>query len=183
MSFQVGQKIVFLHDAGGGKILEILEKRYLILDDDGFERLCLANEIGPVHGSEYRIDDTAIKGINEDESFATGSHASRSGQLTGSRKPVEVWEIDLHIEALTDSHSGWTNTDIVRKQMLEFRSFFKRAQSRRIRKLVVIHGVGTGVLKEEVREFLRKQDGVEFFDADYAEYGKGATAVELRYNH
>ena len=49
-------------------------------------------------------------------------------------------------------------------------------------KLIIIHGVGEGVLKDEVRLFLSKKEGIEYFDADYREYGKGATAVELRYN-
>ena len=46
---------------------------------------------------------------------------------------------------------------------------------------VWIHGVVEGVLKEEVRSELSKIEGVEYFDADFREYGKGATAVELTY--
>ena len=36
---------------------------------------------------------------------------------------------------------------------------------------------------KEVRDFLRGKSGVELYDADYREYGKGATAVEIRYNY
>jgi hypothetical protein len=31
--------------------------------------------------------------------------------------------------------------------------------------------------------FLTKKDGVEFYDADFREYGKGATAIEINYNY
>jgi len=37
-------------------------------------------------------------------------------------------------------------------------------------------------LKSEVLSYLHKQEGVEFYDADFREYGKGATMVEIRYN-
>ena len=52
-----------------------------------------------------------------------------------------------------------------------------------IQKIIVIHGVGEGVLKEEIRSYLSKQEGLEYYDADFREYGKGATAVEIHYNY
>jgi len=183
MSFTIGQKIVFLHEKGGGVVLKLLEKgNFLVEDADGFERICLKTEIAPLYSEDYKIDEDSVRGINADESFSTGKRFERKGILTGSRKAVDVWELDLHIENLTDSHSGWSNTDIVRKQLMELKSFYNRARARQIRKLVVIHGVGTGVLREEVRMFFHGKDGVEYFDADFREYGKGATAVEIRYN-
>ena len=48
--------------------------------------------------------------------------------------------------------------------------------------LVFIHGVGLGVLKEEVRSFFRNFEGLEVYDADFREYGKGATVVEVSYS-
>ena len=75
-----------------------------------------------------------------------------------------------------------SNADILMKQMRELRTFYQRALSRRIRKLVIIHGVGEGVLREEVRSFLERQEGLDFYDADFREYGKGATIVEIRVN-
>ncbi|GAB5418478.1 MAG: hypothetical protein Crog4KO_02360 [Crocinitomicaceae bacterium] len=182
MTFSVGQQITFLHEQGGGTVLEVLGVgKFKIEDDHGFERICLKNEIAPVYGTDYKIDEAAIAGINEDETFATARKAQSKTHI-GGRSGYDVWELDLHIESLTDSHSGWTNTDIVRKQLMELRSFVKRARAKRIRKIVVIHGVGTGVLKEEVRDFFRDLEGIEMYDASYQEYGKGATAVEMRYN-
>ncbi|MDB3906631.1 Smr/MutS family protein [Crocinitomicaceae bacterium] len=183
MSFTVGQKITFLHEQGEGKVIEILGVgKFKVEDDHGFERICLKSEIAPVYSNDYKINDTTIAGINEDETFSTSRKAQQTKHVGAGKQGFDVWEIDLHIESLTNSHSGWTNTDIVRKQLMELRSFVKRARAKRIRKLIVIHGVGTGVLKEEVREFFRDQEGVEAYDASYQEYGKGATAVEIRYN-
>lgn len=183
MKFQVGQKIVFLHESGGGTIQSITEQgRYNVEDEDGFEREFIQGDIAAVYSEEYKIDVDQIRGLNDDESYSKAKHHISQGLLTGSRKPIEIWELDLHIEEITDSHSGWTNTEIVRAQIVELKTFFKKAKAKRIRKIVVIHGVGMGVLKEEVRSFFSKIDGLEVYDADFREYGKGATAVEIGYN-
>lgn len=180
--FSPGKKVILLHESGGGVIQEITEKGLLIvLDEDGFRRKYRRNEVTLIQSEDYKIDEEQIRSINEDESFSIAKHIIRKGQLTGKRKPVDVWETDLHIEEITDSHSGWTNTEIVNKQVQEFRSFYNNARSKRVRKLVVIHGVGEGILKEEIRAILNGHDGVEFYDADFREYGKGATAIEIHY--
>ena len=183
MQFKVGQKIVFLHEVGGGTIIKPLNRgRITVEDEDGFEHACFPNEIAAVHGEDYKINAEEIVALNDDESYATIRHQVKKGNLTGKRKPVDVWEIDLHIEEISDSHRGLSNTDILMKQMRELRTFYQRAKAKRVRKLVIIHGVGQGVLKEEVRSFLDLQEGLEFYDADFREYGKGATAVEIRFN-
>jgi dsDNA-specific endonuclease/ATPase MutS2 len=46
----------------------------------------------------------------------------------------------------------------------------------------VIHGVGEGVLKNEVRTYLENQSGIEFYDSDFREYGKGATTIDFHPN-
>jgi Smr domain len=182
MRFEVGQKIVFLHESGGGIVQSISDKgRYIVEDSDGFEREFLQSEIAAVYSEEYKINAEDIRGLNDDESFSKAKHEVTQGVLTGSRKPIEVWELDLHIEEITDSHSGWSNTEILRAQMSELKTFYKKAKGRRIRKIVIIHGVGMGVLKEEVRSFFRNIDGLDVYDADFREYGKGATAVEIGY--
>ena len=183
MRFNPGQKIVFMHEAGGGVVKSVHENFVVIEDETGFDQKCRFDEIAPVHGEEYHLNSDDIVAINEeDESFAMIKHQVKKGQLTGKRKPVDVWEIDLHIEEITDSHSGLSNGEIVTKQLRELRSFFQRAKSKRIRKLVIIHGVGMGVLKEEVRSYLDKQSSIDYYDADFREYGKGATAVEIFYS-
>jgi len=51
------------------------------------------------------------------------------------------------------------------------------ARTRRLRKLIVIHGVGEGVLRENVITLLSALEDVSFYDASYAQYGRGATEV------
>ena len=59
-----------------------------------------------------------------------------------------------------------------------YNSNSEKAIKNNVRKLVVIHGKGEGVLKEEVRKLLKKFP-VEVMDADYQIYGLGATEVRF----
>ena len=118
MRYKPGQKVVFMNEPGGGVVLSVGEGFVVVEDETGFDQKCRLSEIAPVHGEEYRLNSEDIVAINEDESFATIKHQVRKGSLTGKRKPVDVWEIDLHIEEITESHSGLSNGEIVMKLSL-----------------------------------------------------------------
>ena len=59
------------------------------------------------------------------------------------------------------------------RRQLEF------ALRKRIQRLVFIHGVGEGVLREELHTLFRRFEGLRYEDADYAAYGYGATEVYI----
>jgi dsDNA-specific endonuclease/ATPase MutS2 len=60
-------------------------------------------------------------------------------------------------------------------------SEMKSAIRSRVKKIVFIHGVGQGVLKQEVASLLNKKYKKYYFqDASFKEYGYGATMVTLR---
>lgn len=182
-SFQLNEKVTFLYEIGEGIVRKIDELGIIIVEDEsGFERAFRANELVKIHSSEYNLPEDNIAQINEDDSISKLRHTIHKESQTGSKGQIEVWEIDLHIESILDSNLGMSNADILSAQMKELRGFFKRAKDKHIRKLIIIHGVGEGVLKDDVRLFLSKIDGVEYYDANYSDYGKGATAVEIRYN-
>ena len=182
MQFQINERIGFLYEKGGGVIKSFEENRVIVEDEDGFDRTFLLSEIIKIHGEFYDLPDDAVVQINMDDTISRKNHTVTKQAMTGSKKPVETWELDLHIENLVDSHGGMSNSQILECQMKELRNFYKRAKDKHIRKLIIIHGVGMGVLKEEVQAFLDKKEGVEHYDADFRDYGKGATAVEIRHN-
>lgn len=183
MKFNVGQKVVFLRDQGGGVVKSIDDQgRYVVLDEDGFSRAYLSSEIAPVLGEDYKISDDIISIIKEEAIQSKSTHVTLSERDAISNRGVAVWEIDLHIEQLVESYRDLTHAEILKKQMNAFRTFFNKGCSQSIRKMIVIHGVGEGVLKFEIRSFLDKLDGVYYYDADYADYGKGATTIEVRYS-
>ena len=181
-SFQINEKVAFLYEKGGG-IVRRFDVNGLIFveDEDGFERPFPSNELVKIYGSDYHLPEDNLAHLIEDDTISTSQHTIRKEKQSGTNKSMDVWEIDLHIESLLDSNLGMSNSEILAVQMKEFRNFFNRAKSKNVRKLIVIHGVGAGVLKDDVRLFLDKKDGIEYYDADFREYGKGATAIEIRY--
>ena len=90
----------------------------------------------------------------------------------------DFWEVDLHIEHLVDNQRNMTNYEIVQIQIRHCNFTIEKAIKNNLRKLVIIHGKGEGVLKEEVRKLLKKYP-VEVIDADYRIYGLGATEVRF----
>lgn len=180
-TFQPGEKVSFLREKGDGIVSSFKNGRYTVVDEYGFERTFLPNELVKIYGTNYGLSENDFV-ANEDETLSRSRHLEFKESRTGSKRPLDVWEIDLHIESLLDSHSGMSNGEILSVQLKEMKNVFNRARSKFIQRLVIIHGVGEGVLKSEVLSFLQKQEGVEFYDADFREYGKGATMIEIRYN-
>ena len=99
-------------------------------------------------------------------------------KFSKSNKSQEVMEIDLHIEELIDNHRNLSNGEIVNIQINAMEDKINEALRANCKELVVIHGVGRGVLRIEVRNRIT-QLGFRFSDASYAKYGYGATLIEF----
>lgn len=178
MRFKIGEKVSFLHESGWGIIQSFQNDSVIVEDETGFERPILLNELVKIYGDQKDTFDDVPLDFSEKE---LGDNSKNNSRIDDTRKFKDFWELDLHIHELLDSEVGLTNSEMLRHQISVLKSFFRNACDKRIRKLVIIHGVGQGVLKAEVRDFLQQQEGVEFYDADFNEYGKGATTVELFY--
>jgi hypothetical protein len=105
--------------------------------------------------------------------------ATKTSKPNISNNPLKEVEIDLHIEELMDQYSGMSNFEIVQVQLNAFQKALDKAINQHCRKLIVIHGVGNGRLKQEVRALLSSQTKFRFYDASYAKYGFGATEIDL----
>lgn len=90
-------------------------------------------------------------------------------------------EVDMHIWELVENHERMSNSEMQVVQMDYFSKCLESAMEHRFDTVVFIHGVGSGKLKQEVREELTNYDNLEFKDASLAEYGVGATKVEFFY--
>lgn len=88
-------------------------------------------------------------------------------------------EIDLHIEELVDSHSGMTNAQILAIQLERFEKELDYTLENGFKKLIVIHGVGNGKLKQEIISILKTVDDISYYDASYKNYGFGATEIMI----
>ncbi|MCF0206778.1 MAG: DUF2027 domain-containing protein, partial [Bacteroidales bacterium] len=88
-------------------------------------------------------------------------------QAPQKQKPPEKIEVDLHINQLIDSVVGLSNSEILNIQMETFHKTMTDAISRKARRVVVIHGIGNGTLKANVRKSLEEQYHLPYEDASF----------------
>jgi hypothetical protein len=90
--------------------------------------------------------------------------------------------IDLHIEKITGNWQGLSNFDILSMQLKEFEKYYELSVLHFQPSLIVIHGVGEGVLRNEVHERLRtKKEVKSFVNQFHPLYGYGATEIFFQY--
>jgi hypothetical protein len=93
----------------------------------------------------------------------------------------DLVEIDLHIHELLEDTSGLASYEMLEVQLGRFRNELETAITNGTRRIVFIHGIGNGTLKQELRkELSTKYKKYYFQDASFKEYGYGATMVILR---
>jgi len=91
-------------------------------------------------------------------------------------------EIDLHIEALTDNKKGLTNAEIIKIQLDTLHHYLQLAIVHRQERMIIIHGLGKGKLREEVHDILKRMPEVARFRNEWSgKYGFGATEAWFRY--
>lgn len=105
------------------------------------------------------------------------SDAPKRSKPHSTNNPANEIEIDLHIEELLDNYAGMSNAEIIQIQLKHFQKTLDKAINGHYRKLVVIHGVGNGRLKQEVRAILSSHSNLRFYDGSYSKYGFGATEI------
>lgn len=181
MSFVVGDRVSFVDEAGNGIIISIIDKHKVkVKNSDGFELIYAVKKLVPLAKSS----DFKIPAADEHQFI----RAKLKSESINKKKPSVssihklIWEIDLHIEELVDDHSRLSNGEILDIQMRRFTSFLSSAVEKRIPKVIIIHGKGEGVLKNEIRTALFAYGNMEIQDASYSKYGQGATEVNIRFN-
>ena len=90
--------------------------------------------------------------------------------------------IDLHIEKLTDNWQQLSNLQIISMQIKTFEKYYELAVSHLQPSLIVIHGVGSGRLRDEIHELLKHRHEVKTFVNQYdPRFGYGATEIFFEY--
>jgi hypothetical protein len=168
MAFKVGEIVSFINDTGTGQILKIEGAQAEVMMDYGFEEWHPLADLVPRKAMELG----AI--IQKDE--------PRTYLERGQARSHAVGEIlvDLHFEALVDFPKNFSAHEKLQIQLKEGRHAIDKARRGGVKKVVLIHGVGQGRLREEIYSMLERMDKTDFYDASYAQFGKGATEVVLR---
>jgi hypothetical protein len=122
-----------------------------------------------------------------EETFDMGALAARGIKVYNAKEarqhlPPARTVVDLHIEKLTDDWKGLSNAEILDIQLKEFDKWFDLAVAHHQSHLIVIHGVGTGRLRDEIHDELRLKKEVKTFVNQYhPSFGYGATEIYFQY--
>lgn len=131
----------------------------------------------------FQLFDTYPDKIEEvipDYNYAKGAlyDVNRIKEKLASPRSV----IDLHIEKLTDDWKKLSNFEILTIQLNYFEKYYQLAVAHKQPNLIVIHGVGTGKLKNEIHEILHFKKEVKSFANQYhPNFGFGATEIFFQY--
>lgn len=171
------------HDKRKAPYFEVFQK---LKAKQVFQRILELREKGEATFS-YRLLETYPDKADEPEKVDLGPLAkagykfydvSQLRQHLEQPKPV----IDLHIEALEPEHERLTSLQKLELQLRTFDKYFDLALLHYQPSLIVIHGVGSGKLRDEIHEKLRHQSEVKtFVNQFHPSYGYGATEIYFKY--
>mgnify|MGYP003668272945 FL=1 len=179
MQFEIGKQVAVLDDTLKGVIVSIENQIIDIQDSDGMIYKYNKNELVIIDEDQYQlskytdINNSLLNDKIQDQIKKPSSFKKDKNEV--------ILEVDLHINQLTKSTKGMDNFDMLSLQLDTAKRKIEYAISKRISKIVFIHGVGEGVLKSELH-YLFGRYPVRFYDASYKKYGLGATEVYVFQN-
>ncbi len=183
MKFKLGDIVLVLDEDLSGVIKRIEGNTVSIETDDGFEIDFDSNELVLKDKKEaIKSDIFSSSSIND---VITEKEAPKRKQQIKKRfkeRYEPTIEVDLHINQLVKSAKGMSNHDMLTLQLDTAKRKLEFAISKRIQKIVFIHGVGEGVLKMELEYLFGRYSNIKFYDANYQKYGLGATEVYIYQN-
>lgn len=125
-----------------------------------------------------KYPDRAIEDLVEPGRLAAKGYkvyeASKARQHLEPARSV----VDLHIEKLSNDWKGLSNYEILDIQLKAFEKYYHLALVHHLPSMIFIHGVGEGVLRDEIHDILRLKKEVKSFVNQYhPAYGFGATEL------
>lgn len=171
-----GDTVRLIDEPGQGDVIKVMGNEALI-SIDGMEMKFPISDLVKV---EF---DGLVKPISNEivnRADAKLKEIAARNRLRKSPPILEsTYELDLHMHELLDRFEHMSNKQMLDYQMSCAKSFIAEAREKRFKNVIIIHGVGEGVLKAEIRNWLDTQQKVSYQDAPHRTYGYGATEVIL----
>jgi len=176
--FQIGDSVETIDDTIKGVVIKV-DGSYITMEtNEGFPMQYAAAELVKVTGS-FKVSNYEIAQIKSEKELPK---RKKSTAIKPKERNGPKLEVDLHIHQITNSEKGMTSHDKLNLQVETAKRQLEFAIRKRIQKVVFIHGVGEGVLKEELKYLFGRYENVKYYDADYQKYGLGATEVYIFQN-
>ena len=179
-NFEIGDRVAVLDDTITGRVIQTSRDQITIETTDGFPLNFMPSELVKVNNKDsIKISNMEVARIKVEKELPK---RNTSRPLKTKERYAPKMEVDLHIGQLVPSSKGLTNFDMLNLQLETAQRQLEFAIRQRIQKVVFIHGVGEGVLKEELNYLFKRYENVKYYDADYQKYGLGATEVYIFQN-
>lgn len=168
---KIGTKIKVIDENITGTITKLKGEYIYLNDSEGFEYCFHLSEVI----KDLSIDYDEYKDEEPNSFVKPKFKAFRKSH----RHPYLIREIDLHIENLVEKANLLDKNEILTIQLDVARNEVERAMFESQIRLILIHGFGKGVLKQELTNLLYRYTNIEFYDASFKEYH--GDAIEVRY--
>ncbi|MEQ8416948.1 MAG: Smr/MutS family protein [Imperialibacter sp.] len=130
-------------------------------------------------GYVYQLDDSPAK-INADE-IKNSMLSAKAAPVPKTEQKPGSHEVDLHMEKLTGQKEEVPTSQALSYQLAVFEKELDSAIATGRDEITFIHGVGNGVLREEIHKRLSKMKNILYFqDAQKQRFGYGATLIKLK---
>jgi Smr domain len=178
---KTGDKVSAIDDTVSGVITRVEGSVVTILTDDDFELQYFEKELIIEDNliSEDQLNFARISGIIAEKEEKKPKKAKKVRSKERNLPPMEV---DLHIHQLVNNNKRMSNYDMLTLQLDTAKRQLDFAISKRIQRIVFIHGLGEGVLRAELEFLLNRYENLKFYDADFQKYGQGAMEVYIFQN-
>ncbi|MGB5822365.1 MAG: Smr/MutS family protein [Saonia sp.] len=179
-SFKIGDRVEAIDDTISGLVVRIDGNEIAIESDDGFPMVYTASELVKIPDSDkITVSNYEIAQIKAEKELPK---KRTPPSVKAKERNAPKMEVDLHIHQLVKSAKGMTNHEMLNIQLETAKRQLEFAIGKRIQRVVFIHGVGEGILKEELHYLFGRYENVKYYDADYQKYGLGATEVYIYQN-
>ena len=176
---KIGDKVSVIDENIDGIITKINKDLITILTDEEFELQFSEKELIVTSNHQNFTD---IIEVSDTEIESKEEFQRKSPRIGKKKKQIPPMEVDLHIHQLIPDCSRLESHEKLTIQLETIKRKLDFAFRKKIQRIVFIHGVGEGVLREELKYLLKQYDNLKYYDADFQKYGIGATEVYIYQN-
>ena len=166
MIFQLNEEVSILNEAGIYRVLRAEGTFLWLMDEHGFDRKVSIEFV------VRRLQIPVQKVPNKDHLAMNSSKKSIKNE--------EIPSIDLHHHELNLDERFLSKHDILVAQTDAFKRFCNQMIQTKVKRFRVVHGIGEGRLKTELRVLVQGKDGLSMHDDQVTRGKVGASLIEIQ---
>ena len=174
---KLGDKVYILDANYSGYITKIDGSQINIKTEDGFEMMFDISELIKV--DDELFNSYLISKLNYKEIQFQNTDEKKKNKFKINKQRKDITVVDLHIDKLIKFQKNLKKYEILSFQLKIAKKKLDLAILSGAKRIIFIHGVGQGILKFELEKILRLYNNLEFYPANFKEYGYGATEVSI----